>query len=241
MRSAWRTDPGLIRENNEDRVLTDGKNGIFLLADGMGGGPGGEVASTLAVTTANSTLLNLLTASAIEEDILRLMAEALAAAHSAVFKRTLADPTLEGMGTTLDMVVIRREKLFICHVGDSRIYLLRKGTLRQITSDDNYAAFLAANENIPPHLIPAAYHHVLMQAVGPSEELIPEIQSLEVEAGDLLLMCSDGLNEALSDYEIEELISRSSGDLDSLAEALVIASNDRGGKDNVSVVLIEPL
>lgn len=241
MRSAWKSDPGQIRENNEDRVLTDEKNGIFLLADGMGGGPGGEVASTLAVTTASDNLLNLLSTSAVDGDIPRQMAEALAAAHSAVFKRTIADPSLEGMGTTLDMVVIRRDRLFTCHVGDSRIYLFRGGTLRQITSDDNYAAFLAESEKIPPHLIPAAYRHILTQAVGSSEELVPEIQSLGFEPGDLLLMCSDGLNEALKDGEIEEIISRSRDDLDALAEALINASNDRGATDNVSVALIEPL
>jgi protein phosphatase len=241
MRSAWRSDPGPIRENNEDRVLTDEKNGIFLLADGMGGGPGGEVASDLAVTTARDNLLNLLSSRAMEEDIPGLMAEALAASHSAVFKRTIADPSLEGMGTTLDMVVIRRDRLFVCHVGDSRIYLFRGGTLRQITSDDNYAAFLAESEKIPPHFIPSGYRHILTQAVGPLAELIPEIQSLEIQVGDILLMCSDGLNEVLRDNEIEEIINRSRDDLDALAETLINASNNRGATDNVSVALIEPL
>jgi len=206
----------------------------------MGGGPGGEVASTIAVTTARENLLNLLSANALEEDIPRLMSEALVAVQTAVVKRTIADPCLDGMGTTLDMVVIRRDRLFTCHIGDSRIYIFRRGTLRQITSDDNYAAFLAENEKIPPHLIPAAYRHILTQAIGPSEKLDPEIQSLEIEAGDMLLMCSDGLNEALKDNEIEEIIRRSPDDLDALAEDLINASNDRGGPDNISVALIKP-
>jgi serine/threonine protein phosphatase PrpC len=138
-------------------------------------------------------------------------------------------------------VVIRGERLFTCHIGDSRIYLFRRGELRQLTSDDNYAAYLAESEKIPPHLIPAAYRHVLTQAVGISDELIPEIQLLEIQAGDILLMCSDGLNEALKDCEIEEIINSRRADLHITSEALITAANDRGGMDNVSVALIEPL
>src|SRR6266700_3026725 len=126
MRSAWKSDRGLVRVKNEDCVLADDTNGIFLLADGMGGGPGGEVASYLAANTAYVTLKKILPDYGAQlEELPRLLANVLAAVHSVVFKRTLAEPALAGMGTTLDMVVLREGKIFICHVGDSRVYLFQ--------------------------------------------------------------------------------------------------------------------
>jgi protein phosphatase len=230
-----------VRENNEDYVLAEEGHGIFILADGMGGGPGGEVASSLAATTAYDVLKRLLVDHGPEEGRGRILADALAAAHSAIFKRTLADPSLAGMGTTLELVVVEGGDVFLCHVGDSRIYLLRKGVLRQITTDDNYAAVLTASGEIPLDRIPPAFRHILTQVVGASDELIPEIRHLSVEAGDFLLMCSDGLNEALPDGTIREIMLRCCTDVTAIPSALVDAANERGGPDNVSVVVIEPL
>lgn len=241
MRSAWKSDKGLVRENNEDYVLADEENGIFLLADGMGGGPAGEVASYIAVTTAHETLKRLLGAHGSEKERGRPLVDALAAAHSAVYRRALAEPALAGMGTTLEMVVLRGGNVSICHLGDSRVYLLRRGVLRQITTDDNYAAFLAASGEVPPLRLHSAFRHILTQAVGTSDELIPEIHEFDVERGDLFLMCSDGLNEALSDREIGAVIGRNRENLAAIPVALVDAANEKGGPDNISVVIIEPL
>lgn len=241
MRSAWQSDPGLVRENNEDAVRTDESNGIYFLADGMGGGPGGEVASELAVTAAHELLARLLPAHNAGADLGRLLAEALAAAHSAVARRALAEPALAGMGTTLEIVVVRQAEVVSCHVGDSRVYLFRRGALRQLTSDDNYAAFLAESGTIPADRIPPAYRHMLTQAVGLSEDLMPEIRTVGVEPGDLLLICSDGLTEALGDEEIGTLMGRGRTGLATIADALVAAANAKGGPDNISVIIIEPL
>jgi PPM family protein phosphatase len=238
VRSAGKSDTGLVRENNEDALLIDEKNGIFLLADGMGGGPGGEVASELAIHAAHELLWRLLPDQAAGTDIDLILAEALASAHSAVARRALADPQLQGMGTTLEIVVVRESEAAWCHVGDSRIYLLRGGSLKQLTFDDNYAGYLAKSRNIPPDRIAPAYRHILTQAVGVSESLVPEISTIAMEPGDLLLICSDGLNAALEDVEIEALLGR--GEPAAMADALVAAANDRGGVDNVSVIIIEP-
>jgi PPM family protein phosphatase len=240
VRSAWKSDPGLVRENNEDAVRVDEANGIFLLADGMGGGPGGEVASELAVTAAYHSLVRDLAGRETGE-IGRLLAEALGAAHSAIAKRVLGDPSLEGMGTTLEIVFAQDAKAVICHVGDSRVYMFRRRALRRVTTDDNYAAVLAESGTIPADRIPSAYRHVLTQAVGVSEELVPEIHDLRLEPGDLLLICSDGLTEALSDEEIGALIWQNRAELAALTEALVAAANVKGGPDNVSVVVVEPI
>jgi PPM family protein phosphatase len=239
VRSAGKSDTGLVRENNEDALLIDEKNGIFLLADGMGGGPGGEVASELAIHAAHELLWRLLPDQAAGTDIDLILADALAAAHSAVAKRALADPQLQGMGTTLEIVVVRECEAAWCHVGDSRIYLFRGGSLEQLTFDDNYAGYLAKSRNIPPDRIAPAYRHILTQAVGVSESLVPEISAITMEPGDLLLICSDGLNAALEDAEIEALL-RELEEPAAMADALVAAANDRGGVDNVSVIIIEP-
>jgi len=240
MRSAWRSDQGLVRENNEDAVAVDEANGIFLLADGMGGGPGGEVASDLAVTVAHHLLVEKFPGCD-PDHIGRLLADALAAAHSAIARRALLEPSLDGMGTTLEIVVVRGNVAHICHVGDSRVYLFRQGSLRQVTTDDNYAAVLAARGNIPAGQIPAAYRHVLTQALGVSEELVPQLHTLGLEPGDLLLLCSDGLTEALADAEIGALMGGKPPDPALLADSLVAAANGKGGPDNVSVVVIEPI
>jgi protein phosphatase len=230
-----------VRENNEDAVRADEAHGIFLLADGMGGGPGGEVASQLAATAAHALLVRLLPVHEAGAGIYRLLAEALAAAHSAVARRALADPALVGMGTTLEILVVRQAEAVLCHVGDSRVYLFRGGVLRQVTTDDNYAGLLAASGTVAPDRIPPAYRHILTQAVGLSEELVPELRSLALEPGDLLLVCSDGLNEALSDGEIGAIMGQGRADPGAMADALVAAANARGGPDNVSVVIVEPL
>ena len=242
MRAAWKSDRGLVRENNEDSVLVDAENGIFLLADGMGGGPAGEVASQLAVTTAHGALRPLFRDDGLQvEAVPRLLAGVMATVHSTVFRKTLAEPALAGMGTTLDMAIVRGETVVICHVGDSRVYLYRQKRVRQITTDDNYAAVLAASGNVAPHAIPAHYRHILTQAVGVSDELVPEFHTPGIRPGELILMCSDGLTAALTDPEIGEVISRNEEHFDSIPVALVNAANARGGPDNVSVVIIDPL
>jgi PPM family protein phosphatase len=240
MRSAHKSDQGLVRENNEDYLLADQRNGIFILADGMGGGPGGEVASEVAVTAAHASLLQRIEAGTTPVSP-RALAEALAAAHSAVAKRALADSSLHGMGTTLEMVAVRGGEAETCHIGDSRIYHFRHGVLRQLTTDDNYAAMVAEVGDIPVEEIPLAYRHILTQAVGVSDQLVPEFRNVELKPGELLLLCSDGLTGALEDSEIAAVLTESAGDLDASTEALVSAANAKGGSDNVSVIIIEPV
>lgn len=239
MRTAWKSDRGVVRENNEDFVLADPEHGLFLLADGMGGGPAGEVASELAARAAHDALLSQL--ALLGSGNRRMLADALAAAHSAVAKRAVEEPRLKGMGTTLEIVLVQGGEALVCHLGDSRVYLYRGGKLRQLTTDDNYAALLVQNRMAMPEEIPARYRHLLTQVVGLSEELVPELRHVELKPGDLLLACSDGLNEALSDREVEEVLERFAGDPERCAQALVEAANGQGGTDNVSVLLVEPV
>jgi PPM family protein phosphatase len=239
MRSTCRTDQGRVRENNEDYLLADEVNGIFILADGMGGGPGGEIASELAVTVAYKTIVHQMAAPGANPA--RLLAEALAAAHSAVAKRALHEPSLHGMGTTLEMVLVSGIEAVTCHVGDSRIYKFAAGKLHQVTTDDNYAAMLLEVGDIPAEEIPVVYKHVLTQAVGVSDELVPEFRDLEFKPGELLLVCSDGLTGAIDDTEIEALLKEKGRDFEAITGTFVAIANERGGADNVSMILIEPV
>lgn len=240
MRAAWKSDIGKMRENNEDSVLVDPPRGIFLLADGMGGASGGEVASRLAVDTAYGFLRERVvrTESALLPE---LLSEALAVAHSAVYKGGLDDQALAGMGTTLEIVVIQEEKACICHLGDSRVYLLSGEEMRQITTDDNLAAYLVNEEHVPPEEIPPNARNILTQAVGSSETLIPELHAIELRAGDILLICSDGLTGMLADRKIAAIVTELRTDLDAAAAELIREVNERGGFDNVSVVLVDAI
>lgn len=239
MRASWKSDVGKVRENNEDKVFMDPEQGIFLLADGMGGAAGGEVASDLAVYAAFNYLRGRVARSG-PASLPGVLAEALASAHSAVYKRSLADPALAGMGTTLEIMVVKEREAFICHVGDSRVYLMRDEELRQLTTDDNMASWLREKEHLPPRDIPPEARHVLTQAVGSSDTLIPELRTIELQENDILIICSDGLTGMLADREIGEIVRSCHDSLDKAADLLVQEANSRGGYDNISVLLVAP-
>ena len=238
MKSAWKSDIGKLRGRNEDFTLADDDKGLFLLADGMGGQPGGDVASTLAVRSAYGLLAERVGDTG-EEGVQLLLAEALAEAHSAVSRRGVEEPGLLGMGTTLDIVYLRGGSAWVCHVGDSRVYLFSRGALHRVTADDNFASVLE-REGATPGEIPPEARHILTQAVGSSDELVPEIRRLELGNGDLLLMCSDGLTGMVQDDVIERIVGGSREDLWKAADRLVAEAIDRGGHDNVSVILVVP-
>lgn len=238
MRTAWKSDIGKIRNKNEDSILADEERGIFILADGMGGHRGGEEASDLAVRTAHDFLKERVRMTT-HDNMLRLLAEALAAAHSAVYRKGREVPELAEMGTTLEMAVLKEDKLYFCHVGDSRIYFFHDGELRQMTMDDNLAALLVQREQVPKDQVPPNLRLMLTQAVGVSQELLPELRTIQLYPGDIVLICSDGLSEMVEDREIEEILKSSGRDLSSAVDLLIDEANTGGGVDNISVLLIE--
>ena len=238
VKAAWKSDIGLVRSRNEDFSRVDDERDIYLLADGMGGHRGGDVASALAVKSAYGLLTERVGGTG-EEGLRLLLAEALATAHSAVTRRGIDEPGLEGLGTTLDIVYLRGGSAWVCHVGDSRVYLFRSGELLQVTTDDNLASALA-RQGVAPGEIPPRARHILTQAVGSSDELIPEIRRLELGNGDILLMCSDGLTGMVPDDVIAQIVGGSREDLRKAADRLVAEANGRGGHDNVSVILVAP-
>ncbi len=236
IKSVYQSHPGLVRTNNEDFIQTDDSLGIYLLADGMGGHNAGEVASELAVRTAYAYLAEKLKI-VNDNSMTACLTGALTAAHEAVNTKARTEMSLMGMGTTLVEVVVRGANVYVCHAGDSRAYLYRDA-LHRLTRDHTMGDDLLENNVLPRDLIPERQWHTLTKAVGVGEAPIPDVKHIDYAAGDILLLCSDGLTDMLTDVEIGGLLADNTMDLSSMAAGLVDAANREGGRDNISVVLV---
>jgi PPM family protein phosphatase len=231
MRVAWKTDTGRSKSVNEDAVLVDEESGLFLLADGMSGPRAGRVASRLAVRKAHAFLKERL-AKAPDADMQPLLNQALEHAHGEVQRASRKRRALSGMGTTLIVLNIRDDAAYISHVGDSRAYLYRQGTMAQITTDHTLEDVMFRD------LFSFHTARVLSQALGPSKSVVCNDHRVDLLPGDIILLCSDGLTDMLSDGAIEDLIGGHKDSIERTSEVLVEAANRMGGKDNISVVMI---
>lgn len=250
MYSSHATHPGLVRLKNEDSIKTDDALGIYLLADGIGGHNAGEVASALAVDTVYGVLRSNIARTDID-DYFELMLHALHAAHWEIFTKAQSDPALSRMGTTLVVAVIQNSKAYIVNAGDSRCYLLQRDfyaqadpllghgrhKFKRLTHDHTVGNQLL-NNGIPLAEIPKKQFHALTRSLGCSNSPDPDFCVVTINPGDLLLICSDGLTDMLSDAEIESMLIHVDSNLDVLAADLIAAANAKGGRDNVSVVLV---
>lgn len=236
MKVISKTHVGMVRNNNEDALLVR-EPYLFAVADGMGGYLAGEVASreTLkAFAIATYELRH-------EQDVDAgsVLLGAVARANSHIYRMAQRNEAFTGMGTTLTAVYMPGDgTAYAAHIGDSRLYLFRNGTLSQVTHDHSYVADLVAQGKITDS---EAFTHpkrnMLLQALGVEEEIRTDIIHFAVEANDLLLLCSDGLSDMLRDEEISRILQRTD-DVDAAAEMLVEQALDNGGKDNVSLILI---
>ena len=231
-RSAGLTDTGRKRRQNEDALVCDPP--LFAIADGMGGAQAGEVASRLA-------------AAAIEEGAAAIQGEegvatVVRAANARIFERAVHDPAVAGMGTTATVAVVdeRAGTVTIAHVGDSRAYLYRDGELEQLTTDHSLVGELVRSGRLTEDEAAVHPHRsVITRALGTDAEVEVDTLTLEVAAGDLVLLCSDGLSAMVRDDEIAQVLRSAEGVPRAAAEALVSAANAAGGEDNVTVVLFE--
>lgn len=236
--SSYLSHTGLVRKNNEDFIFADDALGSYLLADGMGGHNAGEVASELAVKTAQAYITERLS-SAKDEDIPDILSGSMKAAHDAINVKAKTSLSLMGMGSTLVEVIVRNDKAFVCHAGDSRAYLYRD-TLQRITRDHTMGDHLLENNILPRERIPEKQWHTLTQAVGVGDPPMPDSKQVELTSGDILLLCSDGLTDMLTDEEIEKVIAEGRHDLDAIASRLIAVVNEKGARDNTSVILVTP-
>lgn len=243
LRFALKSHPGKVRPLNEDAVGADPNIGLFVLADGLGGYNAGEVASTMAV----SSLLSVL-GERLEEahrsadgnfDPSRALHDALVARNEEIFHAALHSSLYEGMATTAVVAWFLGGRLWVAHAGDSRLYRLRGGTLSQVTRDHSFSQELLDAGMISEEearVLPAK--NLVTRAVGASPTLEPEVHDYELEAGDIILMCSDGLTEMISDEHISALMCADEDNIAQAARQLIDNANEAGGRDNCSVILV---
>ncbi len=235
LRSAAHTHVGLRRQANEDRHAIVRDLGLFVVADGMGGHRAGQVASQLAVDAATRTIETLAGAAVAPAERLR---HAVSCANREIFQAAEAKAELAGMGTTFVAMLFGEERLALAHVGDSRAYLLRQGRLRGLTDDHSIVAELLRRQAISEAAARAHPHrHVLTRALGVRPRIEPDLAEMTPQAGDVFVLCSDGLTTHVGDAEIAEQLG-DGRDFDAAAVWLVEAANRAGGFDNVTVLLV---
>ena len=230
IRHAGVTDTGRKRRRNEDAYVCEPP--LFAVADGMGGAQAGEVASRLAASALRESRAD----AGGESRIVDLIQEA----NRRVYERGQEDPSASGLGTTITVALVENGAVAFGHVGDSRAYLLRRGSLEQLTHDHSLVAELMRSGKLSAE--EAETHpqrSVITRALGTDPDVDVDTFTIEARAGDVFLICSDGLSSMVRDETIRELVERNRGDLDAAARALVQAANRGGGEDNITVVAFE--
>jgi serine/threonine protein phosphatase PrpC len=248
LRAAVLTDVGVVRDHNEDSAHVDPRNRYFIVADGMGGHAAGEVASAMAVETVRGALeragkdLDEFARRPSEEGrkgAVATLEAAVRSAHKAVFERGAKESDKQGMGTTLDVVLIAGPEAFVAHVGDSRTYLIREGKAAQITTDHTVAEVLVIEGKLSLEEAQISpLRTILVNAIGVAPDVGVEMAHIQLRKGDMLLLCSDGLHDYFPvEQELADRVAARQP-AESLAELIELAK-DRGGHDNITGVLVE--
>lgn len=235
------TDVGQIREHNEDFIDWDVPRGLIILADGMGGHNAGEVASALAVNSIKEALYEVLNPDDPVEnlDYSELLKQAIIYANDEINRHSAEHPSCAGMGTTIATSLFDNDVVVFAHVGDSRIYRLRNNKLEQMTSDHSLVQEMVDNGFLTEEeAMTSSSRNLITRALGISDEVEVDITTDNIELGDVYLYCSDGLTDLVPDKEILEILSSNKGDLETANQELVNLANEKGGKDNISVILV---
>jgi len=244
------SDPGRVRDHNEDTIGTDGDIGLVALADGMGGYKAGEVASGIAVRT----IMGLVKDAVEREDLtLRdaqsglsrpgiLLRDAIQRANKIIYQTARTQAHCEGMGTTVVAGLFFDDKLTIAHVGDSRLYRLRGQEFAQVTRDHSLLQELVLRGLYTPQEAQrATAKNYVTRALGIESTVEVDVTEIPVRKDDVFLLCSDGLSDMVEDEDIQLTISTFGANLQTVARQLVLLGNDNGGRDNISVVLVRVL
>ena len=235
-----KSDVGMVREMNQDYYyIANDENGVklYILADGMGGYKGGEIASKLAVTSAKNYIENNIKETPKDkESLLQLVASSVEYANMLVYEKSKTEEELEGMGTTLEVCLVYNNRAYIAHIGDSRIYRIRKEFMRKITKDHSYVQKLVEDGTITKE--EAAVHpkkNMLMKALGCNAFVEPDVTIKGFLKGDTLIICSDGLTNMVSQDEIYNITTSK---FEYAPSELIEKANRNGGYDNITVVII---
>jgi serine/threonine protein phosphatase PrpC len=242
------TDRGKVRSQNEDSVAFDPSSGLVVLADGMGGYRAGEVASAMAVSRVRAEVDRRLKgvnpadldAESGDERGAVLLRESIQAANAAVFHSAESQPEYSGMGTTLVSALFYDNRVAVGHVGDSRMYRLRGGVLQGMTRDHSLLQDQIDGGIISVKDARASKNkNLLTRAIGITPLVVPEVHVHSVLTGDLYLLCSDGLNDMVEDDDILTALDALQDNVPDAARSLIKMANDKGGLDNVSVILVK--
>ncbi|MGO9137544.1 MAG: Stp1/IreP family PP2C-type Ser/Thr phosphatase [Syntrophales bacterium] len=239
-----RTDKGLVRPNNEDGFYIDDNAGLLVVADGMGGHASGEIASKLALDVikdyfkafkeGKTALIGKLDEG--YSEMAKALGSSVRLANQAIYEAAKSNTGWQGMGTTVAAVVINRNRLSIAHVGDSRVYLVRAGDIEQLTDDHS-----VVYEQVKRELLTredaqkSEIRNLLTRALGVATNVEVDISELTLSTGDILILCTDGLNSMVSDNDILT-ITVSTKDPAAVCDRLVEVANKQGGNDNITVI-----
>lgn len=236
MRVVSKTNVGMVRSNNEDSFLVR-EPYLFVVADGMGGHAAGEIASRATLKAFEAATHELRVG--FEGDASNVLKDAFLKANEHVYKMAVSNPDYEGMGTTMTALYLQQDKTaYVAHIGDSRMYLFRHGVLMQVTQDHTYVTKLLEERKITRE--EAQNHpkrHMLMRAIGVEENIEFDVIPFTVEAGDRLLLCTDGLSDMLTEMEMTTVLEQE--DLEAVGDALIEKALAKGGRDNVTLVLVD--
>ncbi len=241
------TDVGRRREHNEDAYLVDLETGLFVVADGMGGHAGGGTASWLAVQTiqekvraarADSPAAFRAPGASDATQFPSLLRGAVEAACRAIYGAAQEDPSLAGMGTTVTAALVAGRSAYVAHVGDSRCYLIRGARIFQISEDHSLVnEQLKAGAITEEEARQSRFRNIITRSVGFEEDVLVDVVGLELEKGDLLVLCCDGLSNLVADAEILQVATGTR--LADAPERLVALANERGGDDNITVIVVK--
>jgi len=244
-----KTDQGLVRLGNEDYLHLDEKNAVYAVCDGMGGHQAGEIASMTASETIRTLFdhfrNDLLNDSRLSLDRTllpsgELLLKSIRLANREIYTKAATDPALAGMGTTIVAVAFEGDVMSVAHVGDSRAYRLNAKKLQPLTKDHSWVSEMQQNHQLSEEeALSVVGKNVITRALGVRENVEIDYRLIKVKPGDIYILCSDGLSGFADDEDIFAVVDKARSDVKRIVDDLVQLANDRGGADNVTVVVIE--
>lgn len=232
------THVGKVREINQDSLTADPARGLFVVADGMGGHLAGEKASMSAIETIGERLSGEALERSTEADLLQVIGDAIQAANRVIVQASLSDASMRGMGTTATVALASQQAVYLGHIGDSRAYLMTGEHIEQVTEDHSVVAqLLRARAITPQEAARHPYRNVITKCLGMQMDVEPDTMLVSWSPGDRLLLCSDGLSGLVSDEEMLKVVTDVAAPQEA-CEQLVALANERGGFDNITVILL---
>ncbi len=241
MNITGKTDVGVVRTRNEDAFsygcLSDGTSWA-LVCDGMGGVHGGKIASTASIEMVSEKIKKCYNPSMSIVSLENLLLSSITTANVDVYDRGIYDDSLKGMGTTIVAAIVKNNEVCIAHVGDSRAYIIRNGSIQQITKDHSLVQQMLDKGQITKEEYENnPIKNIITRAIGVDEDIDIDFDNIELDNDDVLLLCTDGLSGFVSDERLLEIYQ--STDFDSLAQKYIDEANNNGGSDNITVVIMK--